>query len=289
MTTENVRNTLDFSKGGHIAAADGVPLWMRAVEPEGRVRADVIVTHGLGEHSGRYDHVMRALVGHGLRVCAWDLRGHGRSGGARGDAARYELLVEDLGRVVANVAEGGRPWFLLAHSMGAQVVLRFLEGENAPCSGAVILSPWLRLAFDPPWWKLALARAALRIFPAFTQDTGNRWERLSRDAAHLGSLPDPELVHHRISARLYFGVRSAGEAAMVDADRLRTPLLLLHGDDDPVTSHRATCEFFEQVPSADKTLRILPGARHETHNDLDREVVIREVCDWIGARVGPPV
>jgi alpha-beta hydrolase superfamily lysophospholipase len=102
---------------------------------------------------------------------------------------------------------------------------------------------------------------------------------------HLGSFPDPDLVHHGISARMYFAVRAAGERLLAAAGAVRTPLLLLHGDDDPVTSHHATCEFFERAGATDKTLRIYPGVRHETHNDLDRALVIREIGDWIEARL----
>ena len=127
----------------------------------------------------------------------------------------------------------------------------------------------------------------MRLWPRFAQGTGMRHERLSRDLAHLASFPDPALVHHRISARMYFAMRAGGEQVLAAAGRVRTPLLLIHGDDDPVTSHRATCEFFERAGSADKTLRIFPAARHETHNDLDRGAVLRETGDWIEARLTP--
>jgi len=154
------------------------------------------------------------------------------------------------------------------------------------CRGAVIASPWLRLAFNPPRWKVAVARAAMRLWPRFAQNTDMRFERLSRDQAHLASFPDPALVHRRISARMYFAMLEGGEKLLAAAGQVRTPLFLLHGDDDPVTSHHATCEFFERVGSADKTLRIYPASRHETHNDLDRAEVLRESGEWIAARLG---
>lgn len=148
-------------------------------------------------------------------------------------------------------------------------------------------SPWLRLSFTPPWWKRALASLALHCWPTFTQTTGSSWERLSRDVAHLSSFPDLDLVHHGLSARMYFALRRAGEQALAEAEAMRVPLFLLHGDADPVTSHHSTCEFFEHAGTEDKTLRIFPGCRHETHNDLDRAQVIREVADWIDARIAP--
>jgi len=292
MTTQILLSTGEFSQTWpagtetfFLEQERDVRLLVRSVGPAASSRATIIFTHGLGEHSNRYGHVASAFVARGWRVMAWDLRGHGRSSGSRGDVEAYEHFVEDFAAVCARCSSAGQPLFLYAHSMGAQIALRLLQGTELACHGAIIASPWLRLAFDPPWWKLALARAAMRWRPAFLQSTGNRWERLSRDYSHLMSFPDLDLVHRGISARMYFAVRAAGEQALNDAPLLRTPLLLLHGDADAVTSHRASCEFFERAGSADKTLRIFPGSRHETHNDLDREQVIGEMGDWIEARI----
>jgi alpha-beta hydrolase superfamily lysophospholipase len=239
----------------------------------------------MGEHSGRYGHVAQALRARGYAVIGWDLRGHGRSSGVRGDVADGELLVADLAAVCAHFHSATLPLFIFGHSMGGQIALRLMEKDPEACRGAVIASPWLRLAFDPPWWKLLLARLAMRVYPAFVQQTALCPERLSRDLVHLASFPHPELAHRRISARMFFGLRTAGKRVLAEAGRVRTPLLLLHGDDDPITSHRATCEFFERVASADKTLRIYPGVRHEMHNDLDRASVLQVAGDWIEARL----
>jgi alpha-beta hydrolase superfamily lysophospholipase len=193
--------------------------------------------------------------------------------------------VDDLALVCRHFRREKVPLFLFAHSLGGQVALRLLERDATVCRGAVIASPWLRLAFTPPLWKVILARAAMRIWPGFVQVRDMRSDRLSRDSAHLASFPDLDLVHHRISARMYFWLRAGGERIFAEAQSVRTPLLLLQGDDDPVTSHPATCDFFQRLGSADKTLRICPGARHETHNELDRVQVLREIGDWIEARL----
>ena len=126
-------------------------------------------------------------------------------------------------------------------------------------TGRVIASPWLRLAFDPPWWKLWPGAAGDALATGVCPADGDASGAVVARSGAPRFVPDLDLVHHGISARMYFAVRTAGERVLAEAAAMRTPLLLLHGDDDPVTSHHATCEFFEHAGAADKTLRIYPG------------------------------
>jgi alpha-beta hydrolase superfamily lysophospholipase len=243
----------------------------------------VVITHGLGEYSGRYDHVAARMSAAGLRVYSWDLRGHGRSEGARGDAREYGMLMDDVAEVwaLARAETGEVPMFLYAHSMGAQIVLNFAVRDAPDAAGMVITSPWLRLAFDPPAWKVALARLAAGVWPSFSQETEVRPDRLSRDMDFLKSMPDLDLTHHRMSARMYTLMMAGAARAEREATRLRYPMLLIHGAEDPVTSMEATKEFYQELRSADKDLVIVPEALHETHNDLCREEVLARVIEWL--------
>ena len=260
-------------------------LFMRVAQVPGPVRAEVVLTHGLGEHSARYGHVARALGESGFRLWAYDMRAHGRSPGRRGDVPDYDLFLSDLECAIQQVPATDAPIFLMGHSMGAQITLNYLLRRNGRIQGAVIASPWLRLAFRPARWRLALARLALFIWPGFRQPTPKDWTRLSRDIDHLAALPGLELMHHLLSARLYFALTQAGESAIAEAPRLRTPVFLLHGGEDLVTSMEATREFFERAGAADKAFKVYPEARHETHNDLCRDQVLRDIVGWLEARV----
>lgn len=259
-------------------------LFLRTARLDAPVRAEVLLTHGLGEHSGRYTHVAAAFAQRGLRLWVCDLRGHGRSSGPRGDA-RYADLLDDLAHVHAEVAQTGRPLFFMGHSMGAQIALSFLLSRAVECRGAVIASPWLRLSFVPPRWRTGLARLAACVLPRFTQTTSSIAAHLSRDLAHLAALPEPELVHHRVSARLFLAVQSEGRRLLEHAGEFTYPVLLIHGDRDAVTSCAATQEFYERAGSADKCFILYPDFMHETHNDLGRERVLEDAAAWIAARV----
>src|SRR5436309_15884717 len=116
----------------HVKAADGTDLLVRswrvddvdghATSP-GTPWASVVLVHGLGEHSGRYEHVGDQLAAAGVEVSAYDHRGMGGSGGRRGYVERWSLYHDDLAERLADVrnSAGGRPVVLYAHSLGGLI------------------------------------------------------------------------------------------------------------------------------------------------------------------------
>jgi alpha-beta hydrolase superfamily lysophospholipase len=227
--------------------------------------------------------VVQHLNAAGFRVLTWDLRGHGRSEGRRGDIRNYGVLIDDL-HEVWSLAGAGRK-FLYGHSLGGQITLNFAVKYRPDAAGLIITSPWLRLAFMPARRKLLAAWIAAHLWPTFTQETDVLPARLSRDADFLSSLPDLDLVHHRMSARMYNALCAGARSAARDAVQLPYPILLLHGGADSVTSALATEQFYKAVESRDKSLVIVPDAFHETHNDFGRENVLARIVAWLDARL----
>jgi alpha-beta hydrolase superfamily lysophospholipase len=270
--------------GIFLPAGDGTLLFFNESPPLNNVKGCVLLTHGMGEHSARYAHVAAYFLEHGYRFCAYDLRGHGRSRGRRGHINSYEELLGDLHRVATHCRREGEPLFLYGHSLGAQITLNYLIHRNPEIHGAIITAPWLRLVYRPHPGKVLLAKLLAGVWPGFTQDGPNDNTLLSRDIAFLDSLPGAEMLHHKISARMYLelmrGACDANEMAPGSGARL----LLIHGGSDPVTSREATESFFRRSVSGDKTLRIYPGMLHEPHNEIGREAVFSEMVEWMDAR-----
>ncbi len=120
-----------------VRAADGLMLrgrWWHRAEPRGAM----LIAHGFGEHGGTYRRVAEALgASLDLDVVAVDLRGHGTSPGRRGIVRRYDELVDDLTSAMEWLVqrEPGLPRFLLGHSNGGQVALRFALEDRIPSGG----------------------------------------------------------------------------------------------------------------------------------------------------------
>src|SRR5690349_22450124 len=86
-------------------------------EPEGDPKGLILVSHGLGEHRGRYHHVADRLVALGLRVAIPDHQGHGESGGPRADVRNVDVFTTDLESLRKLTVLDGKPTYLLGHSM----------------------------------------------------------------------------------------------------------------------------------------------------------------------------
>ena len=265
-----------------ITAGDGTSLFLRAAKLEQRAKASVLLTHGMGEHSGRYLHVAEFLASRGYRFCSYDPRGHGRSGGKRGYINCYNELLDDQAMVKEHYMRPGEPMFLYGHSMGAQIMLNYLLERRPGVDGVIATSPWLELSFRPSPWKVLMARIMVNLWPSFTQDGPDDDTLLSHDAEFIASIPGRDLLHHKMSARMYHELMKGALEAMSRAKECDYRLLMIHGADDPLTSAQATEAFFKNAASKDKTLKIHPEMLHETHNEIGRERVMGEIAGWTG-------
>jgi alpha-beta hydrolase superfamily lysophospholipase len=258
--------------------------WWRRPAPRGAI----IVSHGFAEHSGCYRRVAEAL-GAMLEVdlIAVDYRGHGRSPGRRGVVRRYDDLVGDLASVVAWVQQQlqGVPRYLLAHSNGGQVALRFVLKENPSIDGMVVSNPALRVSVPISSGKLRLGRFLGKVAPWITLRGDGRTGVLTRDPLIQEEHRTDPLRHNRMSPPLFFGMVAGGELLLARAAEIRIPLLMVLGGQDTLTDPATSREFFDRLGSEDKTLLFYPKMLHEPLNDLGREQVIEDMARWFELRL----
>jgi alpha-beta hydrolase superfamily lysophospholipase len=272
---------------GFIEGVGGVRLHYRSFEVP-VPRAAVLVVHGLGEHSGRYADLARALAGFDFSTFALDQRGHGNSEGRRGHAARFEILLQDLERFrreVQALVYMECPMFALAHSFGGLVALRYLEEYESAVRGAVIVSPWLATAMPVPRWKVNLAAVVGRFAPALPFSAHIDAGALSHDPEVVAAYRDDPLVHDKITPRLFAEVSSAMGLVMQRSDRIRVPLLFLLAGADRIVDTQRSAAFAKSLCVTDVTTRIYPDSYHEVLNETDRRSAYLEIQDWIETRL----
>lgn len=270
----------------NLKTADGLALHTRCW-PAAEPHAIVVLTHGFGEHCGRYEGLAQALNAAGYSLFAYDLRGHGLSEGPRGFVAGYSELLDDQERIIAAAQweNAALPLFLFGHSMGGNIVLNYALRRPAGIRGVLVSGPWLRLASQPPAWQRALGRLAALLSPRMALPAAVDPAILSHDEQQVRAYAADPLVHGTMTARLFAEVASAGEWALAHAAALTLPVLLKHGGGDRLIDPRATEAFYAAAGGGDKSLHIYPGQFHEILNETDPTPVLRDIVEWIEHRV----
>lgn len=270
------------------SCSDGTNLFACTWKPEGAATPKAVVglVHGMGEHSGRYRHVAERLVDAGYVVFAYDQRGHGRTTGKRGHSPSYEALLEGVDRLLAEAKKEypELPFILFGHSMGGNVALNYVLRRNPQIFAAIASGPWLKLAFNPPALELALAKMIRNIYPTFTTKRPMKGDHLTTDPEMMRIYKEDPLGHGDITAGFFFSMYEAGLWAIEHANELHVPLLLMHGDNDQVTSIAASREFAERARDL-VTFREWRGFKHELHNESKREEVFNYMIDWLDSRL----
>lgn len=273
---------------GYLRSESGLPVFYGLWRPSRATRGVVVILHGLGEHSGRYRHLVGALLKAGYTVYAHDHQGFGRSGGPRCYVQGFHDYLSDISQVVsmARRRSPGLPCCLYGHSMGGLIGLLYLMDVPGAVDFSVIASPSLR-SHDLSLFNRILKRileSVHRVRPQLTFRQRGSLDTLSRDWEEVQLATRDSLGVPLRSARWVVEFFETMQEVSDRANEIRLPILMMQGLADAVVVPSATQEFFTRIGSEDKSLRLFEGYYHELHNDLGREKPIGAVLDWLDAR-----
>ncbi len=269
-----------------ISLAGGKSIYTQEWKPD-HAKAAVVLVHGLGEHSGRYQHVAGAFNRAGYALLAADLPGHGQTGGPRGHIPSYEVALDLISCMLdeARSRYPGLPVFLYGHSMGGNLVLYYGLQRQPNLAGMICTSPGLGVTEPVPGWKVLLGRILYNMLPAFQMDNGLDVNNLSHDPRVIEKYKNDPLVHGKVSARLGLDVIGNGEYIVAHAAEFPPiPLLLMQGSQDHIVNPPAT-ERFAKRTGALLTYKVWDGLYHELHNEPQQGEVIAYMIGWLDGLV----
>lgn len=277
---------------------DGLPLHWRewGADPAQRPQGTLLIVHGLGEHIGRYAHVARRLNAWGWHVVGYDQRGHGASGGARGDIPEPDSLQRDLSCAIDAVRSDARmnqgPLVLLGHSMGGAVAASFVAGALVPTEwsrlvdGLVLSSPALDVGMSLV--QRGLLATTLPLVPHVAVGNGLNPAWLSRDPAVVEAYKDDPLVHNRITPMLAKMLADTGPSVMAYASRWPVPTLLMWAGADRCVAPAGSASFAAAArKSGDGSgveAELFEPLFHEIFNEPEQDQVFDRLKSWLAAR-----
>jgi alpha-beta hydrolase superfamily lysophospholipase len=267
------------------ASANTLLIWI----PESPPKGAICLVHGIGEHIRRYDHVADYLNRAGYALFSFDLRGHGKSGGRRGDAPSYDALLDDIEILIHRSQSRfpDLPLFLYGHSMGGNLVLNYAVCRKPDITGVIVSAPGLKPASVGSAWKLPAARIFQFVIPALLVSNEIDAADLSRDPDVVRQYRADPLVHNRISLRLGVSLIDAGAWVRQRVSEIRLPLLVLQGGADRVVDVETNLGFAQGVGKLCR-LKMWPGLYHELHNEPEKDQVLAELTAWLDSGAPTP-
>ncbi len=243
-------------------------------------RAAIQLVHGIGEHSGRYEHVGNFFAGRGFDVAAFDNRGFGETAGRRGHIDSFALFLDDIEAGLAERRQLGVPVVLFGHSLGGLMSARYLVDSRPQPDLAVLSSPALKA--EVPLWQKVAAPILGRVAPKFFVPSEIDGVGLSRDTSVQEAYRNDPLLVAGATARLGHEVFTAMKATNANLNSLSVPTYVLHGTEDQVVPQAAS----KPLDGLDGvTYRAWPGLRHECLNEPEQNEVMGEIAAWLDGQL----
>ncbi|MGI6787079.1 MAG: lysophospholipase [Acholeplasmataceae bacterium] len=240
--------------------------------------ANVLIIHGIAEHSGRYDHVVKALNKAKFNVFRFDLRGHGKSAGKRGYVKNLDTLLNDVYTLVEHIKDKypGKI-FLLGHSLGGGIAntyaSQYFNIDGYISSGAATdmvpqMKPFKVIPYQLLKWvtiKNNLSNNMLASIKEVEENYQN--DPLVLKKYKIGYLGEVMIKGSKILKKNY--------------DNIKVPALIMHGLKDPIVPVEFSQNLYQKIASTDKELVVYEKSLHEIYNDIESEDVIKTTVDWL--------
>lgn len=243
-------------------------------------KAAIVIVHGLAEHASRYDYLTEKLNGRGFNVYRFDHRGHARSEGQRTFYSDFHHLIDDVNAVVEVALEesGDTPLYIIGHSMGGFASSSFGTKYPGKVKGIVLSGALTR-------FNTKVAGELPMALPAGTYFPNELGSGVCSVPEVVSAYANDPLVEKQISVDLFNSLGYGVEWLKEHAKQFVDPVLVLHGANDGLVSEKDSRDFYGDIASADKTLKIYAHLMHEIFNETARDEVIEEAISWIEKRI----
>jgi alpha-beta hydrolase superfamily lysophospholipase len=271
---------------GAFAGVGGRRIFWHSWSPAQAPYGVIVLVHGAGEHSGRYGHVVARLVDAGYAVHASDHRGHGRSDGPRAFIEDMDDVVADVDSLVdrAVASHPAVPVFMLGHSMGGLIALRYALAHQERLSGLILSAALAAIESVPK--PLELVGRALSVVAPRTPLIAIDPSLVSRDPEVVAAYISDPLVHHgKLPARTAAQLADAVKRFPATVGAITVPTLILYGSADGLCPPGGSEMLAERIGSADMTVKAYEGLFHEILNEPERDAVLDDIVAWLTARV----
>lgn len=285
-------------------------------QPQGEVKATLLVLHGMCEHSGRYAEFAEYLANQGIAVLTYDHLGHGKTAKSAKELGFFDkeypmqTLLKDT-VMMADVLKSKYadvPHFIMGHSMGSFIVRNVLKYHSHDFAGTILMGTADKEILAKPLLSVftLLNRIAPHQVSSFGADTMNKvlnsklnednltskFAWISDNEDNIKEYEDDPLCGFDFTNNGYFTLLSLIKHG-INAPYYKNiatdfPMMIVSGKNDPVGNMSKgidnLVQRLKQNGFSDIYKVLYPNMRHELLNEADKKVVFSDISHWILAK-----
>lgn len=270
----------------------------------------VVIVHGMAEHIFRYDYVARVLNNNQIKVYGYEVIGHGsaikkESEKGHWNKGDFDKNVDNINQLISFVKKENPNLkvFLLGHSMGSFLTRRYLirYGDNidgAILSGSSAITPLMKMGatiaklFSKRKDNLpnkTMDKLSFGSYNKHFKPNRTDFDWLSRDNEQVDKYVEDPLCGYVCTTGFYKEFTSSLKN-LDKKDNLKSipselPIYIFSGSKDPVSNMgkdiRELYIRFLDAGLKNVYLKVYNDMRHETLNEVDRDIVIKDLIDWL--------
>jgi alpha-beta hydrolase superfamily lysophospholipase len=298
----------------------GAALNLYVQRAEGTPRGVIQVNHGLAEHASRYARFAGTMSALGFHVYAHDHRGHGSTTAPDAPAGMFarkdgaSKVIADVAAIHDLIAEEceGLPVILFGHSMGGLIALNLLLRHPGRVAAAAIwnanftaglpgrlaqaILAWerFRLGSDVP--SRLLPKLTFQAWARKLPQPRTEFDWLSRDEAEVDKYVADPLCGWDASVSMWadvfrFVFFGADDRNFGSVSR-DLPVSLVGGEKDPATDGgKAVLNLanrMKRMGFSNLATRVYTETRHESLNELNRDVITEDFAAWADRAISRP-
>lgn len=248
-------------------------------------KANLVIIHGVGEHSGRYIETAENLHQAGFNIYTGDLVGHGLSDGPRIYIKSIEDYLKDVEFFIGRI-KNDRPVFLLGHSMGGLIVLYYmLIRRDERIKGVIASSPYIQDKIKIHTLKYIIGKTAAALCPRLKIESGLKGEMVCRDKEIAQQYNNDVLNCSKVTAKWFLELEKARFKLVSDQKDFTSLCLILQAGADIVVDADGVQQFYQEISSVNKEFVLYDEFYHEILNDPKRSMVIDKILEWLNKRI----
>lgn len=260
-------------------ATDVADIAVHQFSPE-QLQGEILVIHGYLDHHALYGTLIEHLLNKNFRVVAFDLPGHGLSGGKTASINSFNDYQIILKQVLAALKLGQQnlPLHWLGQSTGCAIINHYMLQYQPIISGQIIeLAP---LVQPIKWRKISLLH---RLFHWFIAEVPRKFKNNSHDQAFVNFVAESDPLQSNVVSAAWLGALKQWLPVfeqLPPSDKYRP--LVIQGTKDETVDWQYNLKVIEnKFPQAE--IHRLEGAYHQLANESQQ--YRQTIYQWIDERL----